>query len=746
MLPIGLLMKEHRLIERMIGLLNKELKRLNAGGKPRPEFIDSAVDFIRVYADKCHHGKEEDILFERLKEKTISKKHRKIMNELIEDHIRGRKITKNLRLANKEYLNDGTRAAEKIKTEIKNLVELYPQHIEKEDKHFFVPIMEYFSEEEKDEMLKESFEFDQHMIHEKYETVVTDWEEKSAGSKTTEVVEAYNVVISGEAGQGLVTIGEILAKSLAKSGYSIVVTKSYQSRIRGGHNSFSIRFSSERIDAPQECIDLLVALNQESIEIEKKYLNKNGLILAEKKSAGEDKKLLGIPFEELAENKHINVVALGSAAALLNLEEKTVIDEANNHFGHKKGDESAQQNKKVIKSSYEWTRSREVDFKIGRPRSKKRKQLIMDGNKAIAMGAVSSGLKFYSFYPMTPATSIALNIIQCSDEMEIVVEQAEDEIAAINMAIGASYAGAPAMTGTSGGGFALMTEGVSLSAVTETPIVIAVAQRPSPATGLPTRTEQADLEFVLHGGHGEFPRVIFTPGSVEDCFHLTRKAFELAEKYQIPAFILTDQFLADSIRNIEPFELHKLRPIEVGAKAKDISGEYERFMFTKSGISPRLLPGKSKYLVVVDSDEHTEDGHITESFNVRKKMVDKRLKKYDDLRKEVVPPEFFGEVECDLLFVTWGSGKGSVLEASKVYNKNGTKTSVLFFPQVWPLLEGLFTKYLERAGKVVAVESNATAQMARLIRRETGFEIKEKILRYDGLPITPDYILSNLMI
>jgi 2-oxoglutarate ferredoxin oxidoreductase subunit alpha len=275
---------------------------------------------------------------------------------------------------------------------------------------------------------------------------------------------------------------------------------------------------------------------------------------------------------------------------------------------------------------------------------------MMNGNEAIAFGAISAGLKFVSFYPMTPSTSIALNLAAQAKKMGLVVEQAEDEIAAINMAIGASFAGAPSMVPTSGGGFALMVEGVSLSAMTETPVVIVVAQRPGPATGLPTRTEQGDLELILHAGHGEFPRAIFAPGTVEECFHLTRKAFALAERYQGPMFLLTDQFLADSYRAVMPFDTRNLPAVSVGTRATGESS-YERFTLTESGVSPRRLPGTGKHLVVADSDEHTERGHITEDLSVRIKMVGKRLAKGQWISSEVIPPEAHGEEKPDLLLL-----------------------------------------------------------------------------------------------
>jgi 2-oxoglutarate ferredoxin oxidoreductase subunit alpha len=281
--------------------------------------------------------------------------------------------------------------------------------------------------------------------------------------------------------------------------------------------------------------------------------------------------------------------------------------------------------------------------------------------------------------------------------------------------------------------------------MTETPVVIVVAQRPAPATGLPTRTEQGDLEFVLHAGHGEFPRAIFTPGTIEQCFELAQKALQIADLYQGPVFILTDQFLADSYRAVIPFELDGTSPVQPwSTEGLRFATPYRRFAVTDSGISPRLLPGLTEQLVVADSDEHTEDGHITEDLSVRTRMVQKRLKKGAGIRSEVVPPEWIGEEKPDLLLVSWGSSKGAVEEATATMRFRGVRVATLHFAQVWPLVPDLFIDTMQEAKEVVAVEGNATGQLARLIRRETGFHIKDMILRYDGLPMTPEFILRAL--
>lgn len=555
-----------------------------------------------------------------------------------------------------------------------------------------------------------------------------------------------NLLIGGEAGQGLVTLGQLLSKALVRAGYEILVTQSYHSRIRGGHNTFSIRIGTQNLFSPKEQIDILVAFNSETVVFHQNELVADAILVADislmnSSAAGSS----GIPFKELAVPRYHNIVAFGILGAWLGLNGELLLEVAENLVG-KKYPEILETNKQALQNGYGWGINNKpaVGKTLSPPPPVTEPRLLLNGNEAIALGGLAAGLKFCSFYPMTPATSIMLNIIAHADAMGCVVEQAEDEIAAINMAIGASFAGAPSMVATSGGGFALMTEGVSLAGMTETPIVIVVAQRPGPATGLPTRTEQADLEFVLHAGHGEFPRVIFAPGSVETCYHLTRNSLMMAEQYQSPIFILTDQFLADSYRAVLPFDLSETEPVTAGGDDTAAVTPYQRYAITGNGISPRLIPGKTTSLVVADSDEHTEAGHITEDLTVRCRMVNKRLSKLSGIYEEVLAPSLVGDDNPDIILVSWGSSQGAVQEAVAILQKNGIAAASLHFEQIWPLVPEQFIDSLLKTSRVVCVEGNATGQFARLIRRETGFAIKELILRYDGLPFTADYIVDKL--
>lgn len=555
---------------------------------------------------------------------------------------------------------------------------------------------------------------------------------------------ALNIVVGGEAGQGLVTVGLLLAKSLARSGYSILVTQSYQSRIRGGHNTFAVRAGVDDVMAPQEAIDLLVAFSAETVDLHREELSARGLILADARFKISDDASLNVPFAELAAERYINTAALGVLAQILGIDQEAAGKAVQDLLGTVHPD-IAQENMKALEAGFSWGKARAVSALHLPSVDKPPQRLMMNGNEAIALGAVSAGLKFYSFYPMTPSTSIGISLAGWARELGLIVEQAEDEIAALNMALGASFAGAPSMVATAGGGFALMGEAVSLAGMTETPVVIVVAQRPAPATGLPTRTEQGDLEFVLHAGHGEFPRAIFAPGSVEQCFDLAKRSLHTAERYQGPVFILTDQFLADSYRTIAPFELDGTPPVQPwSTKGLTIVTPYRRFALTATGVSPRLLPGLTEHLVVAGSDEHTEDGHITEDLSMRTRMVLKRLTKGEGIRSEVVPPEHLGDGKPEVLLLCWGSSRGAVLEAAEDLRSKGERVATIHFSQVWPLVPKQFMGHLQEAKRVICVEGNATGQMARLIRRETGFQIAERVLRYDGLPFTPEYILRQL--
>ncbi len=553
---------------------------------------------------------------------------------------------------------------------------------------------------------------------------------------------SINVCIGGEAGQGLATIGQVLGKALVRSGYALHVTQTYESRVRGGHNSFALRTGSAIEHAPQESIDLLIALDEGSA-VHFADLSPQSLVVSDTALALPDlpqgARQIRVPVKELG--RHENTVLLAVAGHLLGLEQDDLANALAAFLG-KQTSEVLAENKKALAAAFAWTAGQKSGFApLSPPGLPKNTNVMVHGNEAVALGAMAAGLKFCAFYPMSPATSVPLTVAAAARRMGIVVEQVEDEIAAVNMALGASYAGAPAMAATSGGGLALMSEGVSLAGVSETPLVLVVAMRPGPATGLATRTEQSDLDLVLHAGHGEFPRAVLTPGTLEQCFDLSRRAFILAEQYQGPVFVLTDQYLGDSFRENAPFDL-SMPPVALPEASDD--PKYERYAFTPDGVSPRLLPGAGKALVVCDSHEHTPDGHITEDLPLRTRMQDKRMTKLQGLVRDAVAPAFSGPEKADTLLVCWGSALGAALEAAALLRAEGASAAVCHFSQVWPLRPDDFLPRFRSAGRVIMAESNSTGQMARIIRGETGFAVHGKVLRYDGLPLTARYIVERL--
>lgn len=550
--------------------------------------------------------------------------------------------------------------------------------------------------------------------------------------------------IGGEAGQGLETMGQLLARGLVRHGYEILATQNYMSRIRGGHNLFSLIADTEAVHSSEPGADLLVALDRETIHRHSREMREGGLILADPEHVEQEKNTLEIPFRELITDKFFsNVCSLGVIWALLQLDRQIMEDLLREVLGGKEED-LAEKNATAFARGYDWARDNHPGFETISPAPSRGEKLALSGNQAVSLGALAAGADFCSFYPMTPATGVALNLAGWGEKFGIVVEQAEDEIAAINMAIGASFAGAKSIVPTSGGGFCLMAEGLSLAGMTETPVVVVLGQRPGPATGLPTRTEQADLQLALYSGHGEFPKAVFAPGSLEECFHLTAKALDVAQRSQSVAIVMTDQYLADSIRAVEPFNTSSL-PEMAGPETETPHPEsYERYHFAPWGLSQRLLPGTGKHLVVADSDEHTPDGHITEDMQIREKMVQKRLSKRQVLEEQVVAPDIAGPAQPELLLVCWGSSKGAVQQAAKQLEEHGISVGYMHFSQVWPMIPESFLSRLQEADRVVCAESNATGQLAQLIRQQTGFSVHQHVLRYDGLPLDAETIVRQI--
>jgi 2-oxoglutarate ferredoxin oxidoreductase subunit alpha len=514
------------------------------------------------------------------------------------------------------------------------------------------------------------------------------------------------------------------------------------SRIRGGNNFFQLRASHQPVSCPRRLSRLIITLDKASPRIHAASLEPGGVIIADCKKFLLDANQPGIfdvPLYTIAagfgDEMYINSAAAGIAAYICALGLPALGAVFNKIFSAKGGEITAK-NCQAAEAGYKYAAANFKGQRFDCAPSAAGKYLL-NGNDAIALAAIRAGCKFYTAYPMSPSTGIMTTIAEYASRCGILVEQAEDEIAAVNMAIGASFAGARAMAATSGGGFMLMMEGVSLAGMTETPLVVADIQRPAPATGFPTRTEQADLDFLLSAGHGEFARLIFTPGTPQEAFALTLKAFDLAEKYQIPAFILSDQYLADSY--CDAAELDFQSPVE---KRRIISFEesatvnnYKRYCLTDSGISPQAVPGWIKEAIYADSDEHTPEGHITEDAAIRVQMVEKRLyKKMAGLTREIVAPTAFSLDGADIVLVGFGSTYGLLRELSLASGKR--KIGAVHLSQAWPFPSEIMAGLLKGHKRIFTLENNAGAQLAKLLRRETGITAEGSILKFDGRPFS----------
>ncbi len=559
--------------------------------------------------------------------------------------------------------------------------------------------------------------------------------------------EDISIVLCGPAGQGIQTAEKLMVSILRKAGYNIFATKEYMSRIRGGSNSITIRVSSKQVKALLDRMDILIPLDRDALKHVAHRISPETVLIGEKeKLMPNDGKLpcriLDIPLSKLAKEVggsiYSNVIMAGVIAGLFRIEESLVHSSVKKSFSQK---EIIDRNLNAIDKGIDTASNFSSDIKIDLKTKKEPeigKEMILNGGEAVSLGAVAGGCHFIASYPMTPSTPVLTFLAQHAEMFHVIVEQAEDEIAAINMALGAFYAGARSMVTTSGGGFALMTEGLSLAGMLETPIVIHLAQRPGPATGLPTRTEQGDLLFALHAGHGEFPRVIFAPGTLEDGFFLTQQAFNLADQYQIPVFILTDQYFIDSYYNIPKLDLSKIKNQEYIIQTGQ---NYKRYVPSKNGISPRGIPGYGKGLIVVDSDEHDEEGHITESRTVRVNMVNKRLKKMDALVKAALPPKWIGPKDCETLVICWGSTVHIAEEAVRNIGKG--KMALLYFNQVYPLFPGT-VDLVKKTKHLILVENNATAQFAQILKNQLNIDVPVKILKYNGLAFSVEEITQIL--
>jgi 2-oxoglutarate ferredoxin oxidoreductase subunit alpha len=570
--------------------------------------------------------------------------------------------------------------------------------------------------------------------------------------------------IGGEAGFGIMSSGIMLARTFSRAGYHVFTINEYPSLIRGGHNVITARIATKAFHSMTRDVHILIALNAETVSLHKDTVSDGALIVYDPADhewqAGDFKKpvtLMSIPLREMVRSKNAdpvmrNTVTLGITVALLGAPFELLKKVITDQFG-RKGTEVVDQNVGFAQAGYDFVMEKyknETSMHLDKGTITE-EQLVLNGSEALGIGAVRAGLKFAAVYPMTPINSVISFLADHAKQLGVVYKQPEDEIAGINMAIGASLGGVRSMVATSGGGFALQVEGVSLAGMLEVPVVIDMGMRVGPATGMPTWTEQGELQFVIHAGHGEFAKVVFAPADAEEAYAMTIEAFHLADKYQMPAFVLTDKYINESQWCVPAAKFKGKVTIDRGKmmKAESVSAEgvFKRFdMNTDDGVSPRSIPGMKFGQYIANSYEHNEFGYVTELPEDRTNMAAKRIKKIAALEKEVKPPIRYGPEAADVTFVTWGSTRGPVLEALETnkYSINGKSTNLVHFGWMFPFPVAAATDMLKNAKRIIDVEGNATAQLASLIREHTGIVITEKLLKWSGRPIEPEEVVERV--
>ena len=561
------------------------------------------------------------------------------------------------------------------------------------------------------------------------------------------VDDTVTVRIGGEAGQGISRSGMLLGKSMMRGGFYAYGAIDYPSLIRGGHNFYTVRASTRKVHSLSGGPDLVIALNKASLLKHQESVNPRGGIIYDEKDEISEENLnrddltyYPVPMSEIVEELGgpkimRNTVALGAAAALVGLNADILKEILAETFVGK--DKIISMNIEAVQKGWETVIEFDYGFQCRLEDGARPERMWLTGNEAVALGAHAAGCNFYAAYPMTPASAVLHYYAGHDEETDSVVVQTESEISAMCMTVGASYAGVRAMTSTSGGGFCLMTEALSMTAIQENPVVIMLGQRPGPSTGLATYSAQSDLLFAIYGAHGEFQRIVLAPGDVDECFYLTAEAFNLAERFQIPVIVLTDKEIIESHETVKKFDASKVDIVR-GYLLREWNGEeYLRYKDTEDGTSPRIVPGTPNALVLSNSNEHTERGFSTSKAGPTVKMIDKRFRKEEHIKKLIEkcsPIKVYGSDNPQVTMVGWGSTKGPALEAIKQMVEEDIPVQYVQIRVMEPFPEGL-ESHLK--GKTVLFENNRTGELGKLIKLNTGYSFENIRLRYDGRPLTP---------
>jgi 2-oxoglutarate ferredoxin oxidoreductase subunit alpha len=566
--------------------------------------------------------------------------------------------------------------------------------------------------------------------------------------------------IAGESGMGLASVSDIIARALKEKGYFVHSDREYPSVIKGGHSNAQIDFSTQEIRCLSNKVDVVMALDPVGLVEYAKTVKEGGVVihgyerhtmLRGLAKTLEERKIrtIYLPSRQIAHAQGgselmINMVLLGALWRVLGLDLKPLEAEVTKRYG--KRPKILEIDLKCVRAGYDAEGSKDwPHFEIPQPKAKLDK-ILLDGNMAIALGAIAGGVRAYYAYPMSPSSSILGYLGDFSKETGMVVKQAEDEITAAQMAAGSMYAGTRALVGTSGGGYDLMTETVSMCGIIENPLVIVIAQRPGPGTGLPTWTCQSDLALAVHAAHGEFPKVVIAASDPTSCYLLTQHALNLAEEFQTPAILLTEKVIAESRAMVDPFKSGAVEikrgivsdPAQLAALKPT-----DRYKITENGVSQRWLPGTSDAYYYANSDEHSESGVVTEDGEKAGKMYEKRMRKMTAIEAALPEPTVYGPEKADISFVCWGSTKNALLDAMDA----GAKINFIHFEYLWPLKTERLKKFLKDNKKVVLIEGNYEGQLGNLIAQKTGHLFTEKLLKWNGRPFffeeIIDYVTSH---
>ena len=567
----------------------------------------------------------------------------------------------------------------------------------------------------------------------------------------------FTIKVGGEAGSGVMTIGLTLGKCMQELNLHVFGENDYPSLIRGGHNTFTVRGSYEKIHALDGEISILICLNDETATLHIGEVAKGGAVMLDSQKSKvdtsklrQDVQYVKFPMYASAQKAggeiFLNTVAVGAALSLLGAD-LSILENVMNKIFSRKGAEIVAKNVAAGKAGFDAAKESKVQIPFSAKKLPSKNQILLNGNEALCIGALKGGCKFVAEYPMSPSSSVLHYMAAHEREYKMVVKHSEDEIAAVNMLCGAAFTGARSLTATSGGGFSLMVEAIGMAGISETPITIINAMRCGPSTGLPTYTEQADLQFALHASQGEFPRLIFCPGDIDECFFGAIDVLNWSEITQTPAIILTDKHLGEQMVTTSRFDQSKVKILRgkiMDDAQMETATNFKRHELTADGISQRCFPGQPNGIHVASSYEHDETGFTSEHPDMRISQIDKRARKLASVPRALIAPKTYGDENAKVAMVVWGSTKGAALEALKLLQKQGKSLKVVQILWASPFPDKEVKAALNGVEKCIILEGNSTGQMQQLIREKTGILIEHTYFKYDGRPFVVADIVSRV--